>query len=109
MLLRSHALRLNRLYLLDGEPMFGVSVFVALDVVGPSSERGILAGKLRHYPTIYRTSTLSLVAAGFVLLPTFAAPHHTVVMHSLDAIRDLAAAFGSLLINPYAERQKEER
>jgi hypothetical protein len=36
-LLRSHARRLNRLYVLDGEDVFGVSVFVAQDEIGPES------------------------------------------------------------------------
>ena len=41
-LLRTHARRLNRLYVLDGEDVFGVSVFVAQDEIGPASERSIL-------------------------------------------------------------------
>jgi hypothetical protein len=51
-LLSAHARRLHRAFVLDGEPVFGVSVFVALDDLGPASERGILSGKLRTYPSI---------------------------------------------------------
>lgn len=108
-LLRFHARRLNRLYMLDGDPVFGVSVFVARDTIGPASERGILSGKLRSYPMIYRTTCRELTEAGFELLPTFAAPHYTVALASLDAVEDLAAAFGLLVVNPYAEGRKEER
>ena len=59
-LLRSHARRLHRLYVLDGEPTFG------------------------H-------------------------PHLTVLMPNLEAVDELAAAFGELLVNPYADEWKEER
>ena len=108
-LLQSHARRLHRLYLLDGQPLFGVSVFVARDAVGPASERGILSGKLQNYPMVYRTTVRTLAEAGFWLLPTFADPHYTIVLPALDAIDDLAAAFGTLLPNPYAGGPKEER
>ncbi len=108
-LLRSHARRLNRLYLLDGQELFGVSVFVAQGEIGPASERAILGSKLKSYPTIYRTSVGHLESAGFELLPTFTAPHYTVVIPALDRIDDLARAFGELLANPYAEGAKEGR
>lgn len=108
-LLRSHARRLHRLYALDGQPTFGVSVFVALDESGRTSERSILSVRLNSYPTIYRTTVQVLDDAGFSLLPTFAAPHYTVVLPGLDAVGDLAAAFGGLLANPYAQRPKEGR
>ncbi len=108
-LLRTHARRLNRLYVLDGEDVFGVSVFVAQDEIGPASERTILGSKLRSYPTIYRTTVAQLTALGFDMLPTFTAPHFTVLMTGLDQVDDLANAFGRLLPNPYAEGPKEER
>jgi hypothetical protein len=44
-----------------------------------------------------------LHVAGFDVLPTFAAPHYTVLVASLDAVAELAAAFGKLVRNPYAE------
>lgn len=101
-LLRSHARRLNRLYTFDGAPVFGVSVFVACGDIGPTSERTILSKKLHNYPTIYRTTVGELVDAGLDVLPTFAAPHYTVLIPSLDAVAELAAAFGKLVRNPYA-------
>jgi hypothetical protein len=101
-LLQTHAKRLQRLYELDGEPVLGISVFVVLDDVGPASERGILAGKLRSYPSLYRSTVGRLTDAGFVLLPTFARPHFTIVLPALEAVSDLATALGPLLANPYA-------
>ncbi len=108
-LLAAHARRLNRLYVLDGVPVFGVSVFVARGELGPASERSILTGKLRSYPTVYRTTVSRLSEAGFVLIATFADPHYTVVLPGLDAVGELAAAFGELVPNLYAEGRKEER
>lgn len=108
-LLSVHARRLHRLYVLDGEPLLGVSVFVAHDDVGPASERNILMSKLRSYPLIYRTTVRVLTDRGFSLLPTFSDPHYTVVLRRLDAVTDLALAFGKLVANPYAEGRKEER
>lgn len=108
-LLRSHARRLNRLYVLDGLPIFGISVFVADSTSGHVSADAILATKLRSYPTMYRTTVGALAEAGFGLLPTFNAPHYTVLLPDLDAADDLAGVFGELLVNPYAEGGKEER
>jgi len=106
-LLQAHARRLNRLYKLDDAPVFGVSVFVVRDDLGPASERSILAAKLRSYPTVYRTTVGRLVAHGFDVLPTFTVPHFTVLIQSLDAVAELAAAFGKRLINPYADGRGE--
>ena len=108
-LLQSHARRLNRLYVLDGADVFGISVFVARDEIGPASERTILSNKLRNYAEVYRTNVSTLNDAGFELLPTFIAPHYTVLLSSLDGAIDLAAAFGNLVVNPYAEPREEER
>ncbi len=36
------------------------------------------------------------------VLPTFAAPHYTVLIPSLDAVDAMAAAFGKLVRNPYS-------
>ena len=83
--------------------MFGISVFVALDDVGPISERGILSGKLRTYPSIYLCTAGELIERDLRLLPTFRRPHYTVVLEDLDAVDDLAAVLGTLRPNPYAE------
>lgn len=102
-LLRTHARRLHRAFLLDGAPVFGVSVFVALDDVGAASERGVLSGKLRSYPSIYRCTVSELLESGLGLLPTFTRPHYTVLLPDLESVDDLASALGTLRANPYAE------
>lgn len=108
-LLRSHARRVNRLFVLDGAEVFGISVFVASSDIGVASERQILRGKLGTYESIYRTTVGELIAAGFGLLPTFQAPHFTVLLPGLDAVDELAVALGPLLTNPYAGGRKEDR
>ena len=108
-LLRTHARRLARAYVLDGRDVFGISVFVVLDDIGPASEPAILAGKLRGYPSIYRTTVAVLDAIGAVLLPTFTRPHYTVVLPDLGELDRLAAALGALTVNPYAGGGREER
>jgi hypothetical protein len=108
-LLHTHARRLSRAYVLDGDPVFGISVFVAVDDIGPASEAAILAGKLQSYPVLYRATVTAILATGCGLLPTFARPHYTVVLDSLDDIGPLADALGSPVANPYAGGRKEER
>lgn len=108
-LLRTHARRLHRAFVLDDEPVFGVSVFVALDDVGGASERGVLSGKLRTYPSIYRCTVGELLEFGLGLLPTFTRPHYTVLLPTLDSVEDLASALGTLRPNAYAEGREEER
>jgi hypothetical protein len=107
-LIRSHARRFHRLYELDGEPVWGISVFVAVDDIGPGSERGILAGKLKSYPSIYRCTVQSLTDAGLFLLPTFARPHYTVVLPTLDAADDVAAVFGRLVANIFMRTEGDQ-
>ena len=108
-LLRTHARRLQRAFVLDGEQVFRISVFVALEDVGPMSERGILSGKLRTYPSIHLCTAGELIERDLILLPTFRRPHYTVLLTDLDAVDDLAAVLGTQRPNPYAQRREEER
>lgn len=101
-LIRSHVRRANRLFVLDGEEVWALSVFVALDDVGPGSAPAILRTKLRSYPRVYMPTVGSLREAGFGLLSTFARPHFSVVMPGLGSAEDLLAVLGELQINPYA-------
>ena len=43
-----------------------------------------------------------MLDAGLQVLPTFVAPHYTLLIPNLDAVSELAAAFGNLVRNPYA-------
>jgi hypothetical protein len=101
-LIANHARRLNRLYVLRGEEVFGISVFVALDDVGPTSYAELLRNRLRGYPLVYTPAVDDLLAAGFGLLPTFRRPHYTVLMGSLDDTEHLYDTLGELRSNPYA-------
>jgi hypothetical protein len=101
-LIRSHARRVNRLFVLDGAEMWAISVFVALDEVGAASAESILRTKLRSYLNVYLPTVGRLRQAGFELLPTFARPHFSVIMPGLDSASKLFGALGDLRINLYA-------
>jgi hypothetical protein len=87
---------------LDGLDVYGISVFVALDDVGPASQRGLLTGKLVSYPLVYTPTVGELVDAGFDLLATFGRPHFTVVVASPADAPRLLTALGPLRPNRYA-------
>jgi hypothetical protein len=104
-----HAQRTHDVYVLDGAPIWGVSVFCALDDIGSAS----LDGLLDHFAS-YRLVHLPLVqtlrAAGFDLLPTFGRPHYTVRLDGIEreVIDRLVGALGTPEANPYhwAKRPK---
>lgn len=101
-LIRSHARRFNRLFVLDGAEVWAISVFVALDDVGPASAEAILRSKLRSYGHVYLPTVGQLRRVGFELLATFARPHFSVLMPGLDSAPELFGALGELHVNPYA-------
>lgn len=101
--LAGHARRTNAAYCLDGEPIWGVSVFAALDDVGPASLDRLLGDRLISYRVVHLATVGSLTGAGFELLPTFRRPHFTLMLSSdteLD-LRRLLNALGSAEVNPY--------
>ena len=104
-LISSHARRVNRLYVLDGEQVWGISVFVALDPTGPASAEGILRRRLLSYESVYMPTVGALRYAGFELLPTFGRPHFTVLMSGPEQAGALFDALGELRENPYAVRE----
>lgn len=101
-LLRSHARRVNRLFVLDGDEVWAISVLVALDEVGAGSADSLLRSKLRSYDVVYRSTVSQLLTAGFSLLPTFTRHQYSVVLPELSAIPALLEALGELVENPYA-------
>ena len=108
--LAAHAERLRRAYVLDGEPVLGISVFAASDDIGPASLDAILSGKLSTYRVVHTASLKDLVAAGFTLLPTFGRPHMTIVLSGLDRVQPLLAVLGPASNNPhYAEMVRRRR
>lgn len=109
--LLEHARRLHAVYVLDRQPVFGVSVAAALDELGPSSLDAILGQRLTSYRLVHMPRAGDLVAAGFQLLPTFQRPHYTLVLESDedDVIERLASALGPPRPNPYHWRSTKPR
>lgn len=101
--LRRHAARTHRAYVLDGRPVSGVSVFCALDDIGPASLDGLLSSRLATYRWVHTPSARALDEAGFALLPTFARPHYTLLLDEVtdDLLGRLASALGPPIENPY--------
>lgn len=84
-----------------GEPLIAISAEVSIE--GWSLD-AILAGpRLRTRSRYARATVSDLVAAGFELLPTFVAPHHSVVLPSYDvaSAQRLLDVLGELQRNPF--------
>ena len=110
-LIRAHARRTNRLYCLDGTPLWGVSVFAALDAIGPVSRDGLLGGRLVTDEHVHTPTVEALQNAGFVLLDTFRRPHFTVRLanDSPDEATGLLSAIGPAEENPYNRAVRQRR
>jgi len=96
--LRRHAERTARAWSLDGQPLFGISVFAVLD----TSLEDLLRQRFTNFRTIYLPTAAGLAGHGFELMPTGQRPHFTVrLRHDGDAELDrLLAALGDLQANP---------
>lgn len=110
-LIRAHSRRTSRLYSLDGAPLWGVSVFAALDAIGPASRDGLLASRLVTYEQVHTPNVQALQDAGFVLLDSFNRPHFTVRLanDSPDEAARLLDAIGSVEENPYNRAVRQRR
>ena len=75
--LRRHAARTASAWQLYGEPLYGVSVYCALDEVGKASLDRILS-EMHSYRVVHLSTVGALVAGGFGLLATGSRPHFTV-------------------------------
>lgn len=100
--LTTHAERTHKAFQLDGAPLWGVSVFAALDDIGPASLDGLLR-RLWSYRVVHLPTVGQLAQAGFLLLPTFARPHFTLQLTTADEpeIARLVAALGAENPNRY--------
>lgn len=108
--LTAHAERVRRAFVLDGAPALGISVFAALDDIGPASLEGILLGKLSTYRVVHLVTAGQLAEAGFDLLPTFGRPHVTLLLSGLDRIESLLELLGPAHANPrYGEMVRRRR
>jgi hypothetical protein len=98
--LETHAERVRRAFVLDGASVLGISVFAALDDIGPASLDEILAGKLPTYRVVHLVAAGRLIEAGFGVLPTFGRPHVTLRLHDLDQVKVLLELLGPAQANP---------
>lgn len=96
----AHAERFGRAFVLDGDPVLGISVFAAVDDVGPCSVDGILGSKMATYRVVHVVGVELLVAAGFILLATFERPHVTIVLSHIDEVETLLSVLGPGRANP---------
>jgi hypothetical protein len=96
--LRRHAERTARAWSLDGQPLFGISVFAVLGM--PLDD--LLRQRLANFGAIYLPTAAQLVGHGFELLPTGQRPHFTVRLRHADVpeLDRLLAALGDLRPNP---------
>ena len=101
--LQRYAARTAAVWNLDGEPFYGVSVFCALDEIGPASLDAILLDK-HSYKVVYLTTVKALADTGFELLATGTRPHFTIRVRPLPAeLARLLAVFGEKRENPRNE------
>ena len=94
--LRADAQRIARRFCVDGQPLLGVSVFVALDL--PLGE--LLRTRLFRFRAIYLPTAAQF--EGFQLLPAFRRPHFIVRLQRADdrTLSDLLAVLGPAQVNP---------
>jgi hypothetical protein len=103
--LRRHAERTHRAFTLDGSPVYGLSVFCALDELAQRQ----LYRRLAAYPLLRASSVGRVRGAGFRLLPTFTRPHFTVALASVETeeLARLLACFDPPSHNPrYGHRRR---
>lgn len=108
---RGHARRLHTVYVLDGLPVFGVSVVAALDDLGPASLDRLLADRMSSFRLVHLPRVGTVVEAGFGLLPTFGRPHFTALFESDEPpiIERFLSALGPAQPNPYYRGTRRRR
>jgi hypothetical protein len=108
--LASHARRTHDAYVLDGAPLWGISVYCALDDVGPASLDGLLR-RFASYRAVHLPRMGQLRRAGFALLPSFGRPHYTIRLDGDDPARltRLLEALGPAEANKYHRRERPGR
>ena len=106
--LLAHARRTHDAFVLDGNPLWGISVFCALDDIGPGSLDALLR-RFASYRVVHLPRVGQLREAGFDLLPTFKRPHFTVALADPDEVDRLLRALGNADPNPYHGRRPGRR
>jgi hypothetical protein len=105
-----HARRTHDAYVLDGGPLWGISVYCALDDVGPASLDGLLR-RFASYRAVHLPRAGQLRRAGFPLLPSFGRPHFTIRLDGDDpaGLTRLLDALGPAEANKYHRRERPGR
>ncbi len=105
-----HARRTHDAYVLDGEPLWWISVYCALDDVGPASLDGLLR-RFASYRVVHLPRTGQLRRAGFPLLPSFGRPHYTIRLDDGDqaGLTRLLESLGPAEANKYHRREQPGR
>jgi len=108
--LADHVQRTHDAYTLDGDPLWGVSVFCAMDDVGPASLDALLR-RFASYRVVHLPTVGGVVGAGFDLLPSFRRPHFTVQLADAEpqTLTQMLAALGPVRPNPYHGRKRPGR
>lgn len=104
-LLQRQAVRLNRRYTFEGGECYGISVFAATE----ENEVWVLATKMDVRRRYYRIKPADIV--DLRLLPTFNAPHWSVLFSGPDGpdYQAFLDALGELRDNPYWKRRLGRR
>jgi transposase InsO family protein len=92
--------RTTRSWQIDGRPLFGISVFAAVE---PSGLPLLLSRRLVTYSYTHQPTVGQVLDAGFSLLSSFQSPHYTVQLadDGPDEINRLIHALGTTHRNPY--------
>lgn len=103
--LKRQALRLHRRYLYDGDDCWGISVFAATE----ENESWVLATKMDVRRRYYRIRSSDI--ANLRVLPTFKAPHWTVLFSGPDGpeYQAFIDALGAIRDDPYWKRRLGRR
>ena len=96
------AARTARAFTFAGTPCRGISAELAVD--GGEVDQLLREGRVRTRAFVARIQVSDALAGGFLVLPTFSAPHHTIVAErateaSLERLLELALQ--EVVQNPY--------
>lgn len=93
-------------YSYRADPFLAVSVEMTMP--GWDAELILSGRRMRTRRSYAMASAGSVLDGGFELLPTFDAPHYSVVMgpYTEDEAQRLLQAFGDVLANPYCIRSQ---
>jgi hypothetical protein len=96
----------RRRYSLDGEPLIAISAEVTMP--GWDVESILSGSRLRTRRSYASTLAHDVTEAGFRLLPSFAAPHYSVVLGNYTdrEAQRLISVLGDVRLNPYHARRE---